>query len=266
MFVSFPARGFDTSSVCYLFILNNWRQVPELAGQLHCYIEPAVFSTNDFTYPSPTVTSLQLSQLMSQLDSNDIMPQLMSAALDFVHGPHQTMLLLGDAGAGKSTFCRTLKRCLAGAGIREMLDVPFAHSIAISALPWIPLTVDLKVYTASEIMGLLPRLLTEQLRLPFEAVEALRLQEPSRFLVRLLLICDGYDELVLDAPIRNLTATLCGGSDLCWPQHILKVVVTSRPTLCDQVEEATIFGPRHQLLLLPFTKARVRLRVADRRR
>jgi hypothetical protein len=118
--------------------------------------------------------------------------------------------------------------------------------------------IELKSMRSSQLPGLLPKLLMETYRPPSEAIAALKSQPLGNGAVRLLVLCDGYDELVVDQPVLNLTATLCGGEDLLWPPGVLKVVVTSRSNrLRDRVEEWSVFGPHQRCLLLPFTKARV---------
>jgi hypothetical protein len=227
-------------------------QVAERSALLHYYIEPA-------TVEEVPIYFVSLPDYMAAMDAADS-ARLLSVAVDtFLRDDVcQTMVLLGDAGAGKSTFCWQMGQRLLSAGVQCYLDTPVSRLGGV-VLPWIPIVIELKSMRSSQLRGLLPRLLMETYRIPPEVIVALNRQPRGNGAVRLLLFCDGYDELVLDQPGLNLTATLCGGEDLCWSAGVLKVVVTSRPNrLRDRVEEQSVFGPHQRCLLLPFTKARVR--------
>jgi hypothetical protein len=226
-------------------------QVAERSALLHYYVEPATVEEVPFSFAS-------LADYMATLDTADSARLLSHAADEFLRVELcRSLVLLGDAGAGKSTFCWQLGERLLSEGVLRFLDTPVSLLGGV-VLPWIPIVIEMKSMRSSQLLGLLPRLLMETYRLPPEAIAALKNQPLGNSAVRLLLIFDGYDELIMDQPVLNLTATLCGGEDLLWRSGALKVVVTSRSNrLRDRVEERSVFGPHQRCLLLPFTEARV---------
>ncbi len=185
-------------------------------------------------------------------------PLLSSAVSDFMAGADQTLALLGDAGGGKSTFALQLGRSLCGPDTRRFLATPVTL-LGPAELPFLPLYIELKRYKASQVKGLLPRVLMgPPYSLSEEAVAAVRDQIPSDRRVRLLVVCDGYDELHVDEPVTDVVSLICGGEGARWPSSVLKVIVTSRPNrFSSRVEEARVFGHHKRLLLLPFSEKRV---------
>jgi hypothetical protein len=210
---------------------------------------------------TPGVSVLQLAQ---ELDGRDrgAMTLCHASVAAFLRSDHRSLVVFGDAGAGKSTLCLLLgQRQLAqGVNMYQWLDTPVSRLHDDSALPWIPVLIELKAYKVSELHGLLSQVLVSKCRVPAEAVPAMRVQAPSGHAVRLLLLVDGYDELQLDTatPVRDLLATLCGGADNLWPPWLLKCVFTSRPNrLSGRAEERDVFGPHQRCELLPFTRGQV---------
>ncbi len=200
---------------------------------------------------------------VTQLDAGstaDVSRLLSDAARDFLASEQQTLVLLGDAGSGKSTFMWQLAGGLLGACSDELLDTPTSR-FEQSVFPVVvPVYVELKLHKASELGGLLDRALAwAGLSTPVTA--ALKSQDPLHPLVRLVVLADGFDELQGDlGRVRDFVGTICGGTP--WSAPLLKVIITSRENrLGDRGSESTTFGGAGaytRLLMLPFSRARVR--------
>jgi hypothetical protein len=206
-------------------------------------------------------------QCAQELDRKEGTAQTLSDTVAaFMSSEHRCLVVLGEAGAGKSTLCLLQCHRLLDQGLSTWLDTPVLRSPQDASLPWIPILIELKAYKASDLPGLLPRLLVEKHLLKPEVVEALRHQGPSRHAVRLLLFVDGYDELQQDiaTPVRDLLTMLCGGEDRLWPSLCLKCVFTSRPNrLSGRADELAVFGAHQRCELLPFTKGQVGIFAGD---
>lgn len=234
---------------------------PSPRASAHAKQQPSL--TDCYVNPKAVVdvpSGLSLSQFMQQLDTEDTSHPLSDVVRDFLGNGFQSLVVVGEAGVGKSTFCWKIGEALVPAGrdIQCFLDCPTSR-LGRWELPWIPLVIELKYVKPSELEGLLPRLL-EKLGIPLPIVDELRNQPASNSAIRLLVFCDGYDELARgsDQPVQSFVATLCGGEGQCWPASVLKVVFTSRPSqLSDRSQEQAVFGVHQRYLLLPLTKPRV---------
>ncbi len=199
---------------------------------------------------------------VTQLDawsSEDVSCLLSDAARDFLASGQQTLVLLGDAGSGKSTFMWQLAGGLLGACGSQLLDTPTSLCEQSVFPVVVPVYIELKLHKALELGGLLGRALTGA-GLPASVIAALRSQDPLHPLVRLVILADGFDELQGDLTcVRDFVGTICGGAP--WPAPLLKVIVTSRESrLGDRGSESTAFGgpgTYRRLLMLPFSRARV---------
>ncbi|KAF9536993.1 hypothetical protein EC957_009121, partial [Mortierella hygrophila] len=133
-----------------------------------------------------------------QASDKDLFP-LMDKVQEFLSSERQVMLILGDSGAGKSTF-------------NKHLEVELLNSYTIGG--WIPLFINLPAIDrpAKELMS-------EQLK-EHDFLEA-QVQELKRHR-RFIVICDGYDESQLST---NLHTTNLFNRTGQWK---VKMVITCR--------------------------------------
>jgi hypothetical protein len=162
-------------------------------GEGELYVDPVVVES--------IPEGLDPSDFVSQLDrreTRNLTTQLDVEATSFLDSGDQTMLLLGRAGSGKSVFLWKLGRQLLGPA-RKYLAVP-AHLADSTPSPWLPVYIDLKHYRTGQLSGLLLRTLTSRTlgasALPSDAATAVL---AGRTKVRLVVMCDGLDELAIDA-------------------------------------------------------------------
>jgi hypothetical protein len=232
-------------------------QTREHASELHYYVEPAVVEGD---LPRAAASALDYVTQLDAGSTEDVSRPLSDAALDFLVSEQQTLVLLGDAGSGKSTFMWHLAGALVWACGSQLLDTPTSR-FEQSAFPVVvPVYIELKMHKASGLGGLLDRALASA-GLSTSVIAALRSQDPLHPLVRLVVLADGFDELQGDlACVRDFVGTICGGAP--WPAQLLRVIVTSRENrLGDRGSESTAFGgpwAYKRLLMLPFSRARVR--------
>jgi hypothetical protein len=246
------------------------------AAELHYYVQPLVVED--------TPQSLSTSEYVAKLEAQDggvpdVTRPLSDDAQGFLSsdGPDgQLLLVLGEAGSGKSMFTWLLARQLLThydslAGAAKGSGAGGAPPTAVQDALWVPVVLDLKQRKVSELKGLLPRHLTEVCGLSADAVGSLRRGEAVPGVgapARLLLCCDGFDELQAEgdeattrkvrAALEGLVAVVCGGPDYVWSQDVLKVVVTCRESrLSGRGDENRVFGKHQRRVLLPFNKHQV---------
>jgi WD40 repeat protein len=248
------------------------------AGDLDYYVPP--LAVRDLP------ADMTSGQYVAQLDAGSTsLPYPLEPAVDAVEtlmagasdSPDRLLLVLGEAGSGKSLFTWTcVQRCLDV--IEERLRGAAAPQAASIAGPggdakptlWLPLCMDLKQFKGSELGGALVRHLVAPAScgLAVEVVAALRGGTAISNLgpVGLLVLCDGFDELQAEASedatnaariaLKDLFSLLCGGS--VWAPGVLRVVVATRESrLKNRVDENSVFGAHGRRLLLPFSKAQV---------
>jgi hypothetical protein len=232
-------------------------QTAEHASELNYYVEPAVVEGD---LPRAAASALDIVSQLEVSSAVNVSRPLSDVARDFLASDQQTLVLLGDAGSGKSTFMWQLAGGLLGACGSQLLDTPTSRCDQSVFPVVVPLYIELKLHRASELGGLLDRALAGA-GLPPSVIAALFAQDPLHPLVRLVVLADGFDELRGDLTcVRDFVGTICGGAP--WPASLLKVIVTSRENhLGDRASEATTFGgpgAYRRLLMLPFSRARVR--------
>jgi hypothetical protein len=130
----------------------------EHAAELHYYIQPRVVEE----MPSSVTSGQYVAQLEEGVEGvQDVSHPLEDEAHAFLTGNDRLLLLLGEAGSGKSMFTwLTAQQRLAEfeAFERGLGEQGSATSVEFQC-PWIPVVIDLKRYRTSELMGLLPRFL-----------------------------------------------------------------------------------------------------------
>ena len=252
-------------------------QLVEHASELHYYVPPLVVTEQ----PAGMSTAEYVAKLEagegSVVDTTRLLSREVATFLDSATADDRVLAVLGEAGAGKSLFTwLTVKRLLAewapwmaGGG-----GVAVDGTASPPGVLWVPIVFELKHYKASELAGLLPRRLKSVLGLTDSAVNDLvfsraRLPWLPGVCVRLLVLCDGYDELLGEddagdglprrrATTGSIVTTLCGGPAVGVDPRALKVVVTCRESRFQgRFDEAAVLGKHRRAVLLPFNKAQV---------
>jgi hypothetical protein len=233
-------------------------QVNERASELLYYIEPAAVEGD---IPRSAASILEYVAQLDAASSVDVSQLLSGAARGFLSSGTQMLLLLGDAGSGKSTFMWQLVVDLLGACGGQLLDTPTSRCGQDVFPLLVPVYIELKLHKASDLGGLVEHALGSAGLAP-SVVAALRSQDPLHPFVRLVVLADGFDELQGDlGSVADFVGTICGGTR--WPAALLRFIVTSRENrLGDRGSEAAVFGEPGaytRLLMLPFSRSRVRL-------
>ncbi len=276
------------------------------AGSMHFYVEPRVveevprgLSAGEFvaagdsprTEPALDVLGVAPPALPPspplppppQLpDTPGPMPLLSAAAQFLSSSEDHTLVVLGEPGCGKSTFLWELGRGLCHpSSLPRFLDTPVGCLRPGDTAPWVPVALELKRYREGELHGLLPRVVGDARGGCLSPDSLGRL--PGCGLVRLVVLCDGFDEIQQDGGYSgggsgsdsaagswgkaglaagtsrraclSLRDTLCGSDPLWrWAPGQLKVVVTTRENrLWGRGDEDVVFGRHRRLVLLPFS-------------
>jgi hypothetical protein len=258
------------------------------AAELHYYVQPLVVEEP----PQQLSTGEYVAKLEAgDLGVPDVTRSLSEEAAAFLASTapaDRLLLLLGEAGSGKSMFTwLTARRLLdeydacvaalldaavpaAGAGSRA--TAAGAAAAAPASVLWVPVVIDLKNYKVSKLQDLLPWYLLNKCDLSEAAIADLRRGVPLPGLPdvvpRLLLLCDGFDELqaegdpgstkIARGALENFAAVLCGSVDSAWSPAALKVVVTCRESrLAGRTDENKVFGKHRRRVLLPFNTKQV---------
>ena len=104
-------------------------QVHACAADLHYYIEPVV----DDLPPGASV--LQCAQ---ELDGREETANTLSGTVAaFMSSEHRSLVVLGDAGAGKSTFCLLQCKRQLDDGISTWLNTPVSRFATTASCGWL---------------------------------------------------------------------------------------------------------------------------------
>ena len=192
-------------------------------GELHYYVQPLVIEE--------VPGSMSVGDLVGKLNSGEAVKGVTPVTLDseaaaFLSSDDTLLLLLGEAGSGKSMFSwLTVQKCVqafdavangvvtppdgdagsgtgSGGGSGSGSGTSGSDgSVPVTVLPatvWVPVVIDLKQYKMSELAGRLPKYLRDVCGMSDADLLALRNSSPSvSTLPRLsvVVICDGFDEL-----------------------------------------------------------------------
>jgi hypothetical protein len=199
-----------------------------------------------------------VTEYVNLLDSGtiaDVRVRLLEDFDAFLSSATSTMVLFGEPGSGKSmyTWYSSQSQCEALRSFLGSTDVAGA-----AASPWVPMWIDLKSYSRERLAGLLGTYLQSQCGLTAREVANVRLQTGAGAGIRLLVYCDGFDELqggAGDGSFSEFYKTFSGPD--VWTPDVLKVIVTSRP-MSSPAEEVRVFGSSfRRRLLLPFCKSQI---------
>ncbi|KAF9120177.1 hypothetical protein BGW39_011600, partial [Mortierella sp. 14UC] len=173
-------------------LLDRVQAVPEVDRDLHKLRAMRLKESDHALYIPPQAKHISRS-------ADDTLFPLMENALEFLAGPRQVLLLLGDSGAGKSTFNLHLEHTLWQTYKRG---------------DPVPLHINLPAID-NPYLNLIPKRLQQ---LDFSEAQIQELKQRRQFIV----ICDGYDEGQLK---KNLYTTNQFNQAGQWK---VKLVITCR--------------------------------------
>lgn len=217
---------------------------------------------------------LNPTEYLTKLESGelpDVSAPLTEQLGSFLADDSQALLLLvGEAGCGKSMFSWLLAQRCSGTVV-DGVRVPTAHATTVHGyqLPWVPVVLDMLRFKAmgrasethAGLEDCLAHYLVKDCALSAEVVGMLDSGKPFAEgpLLRLLVVCDGFDELqgVADGihGMADFVSILRGGR--AWSNCTVKVVVTSRDGRLTHADEERVFPGRVRRVLLPFGDSRV---------
>jgi hypothetical protein len=229
--------------------VSMYLQIALHASELHYYLEPAALVGE---LPLNVASALEYVTKTEAGSPKADYVALCDVADRFLASGRQLLLLLGEAGSGKSAFLWQLCKRLLSAAPPGLLHQPVSRMPSAVKPLYLPVYVELKRCRADGLAGLLDRALRSAGLTP-EAGQALRGQDTSAPMVRVVLLADGFDELQGDASaVRDFLNTVCGG----WDPALLAVIATSRESrVGGRTRERDMFGGKYdRALLLPFTK------------
>ena len=224
-------------------------QLERNESNLHYYVEP--YAVREL--PRDMTSGAYITQLEAKLgasteslsDASTCLVPIMTAAREFLDGPSATFGVFGEPGSGKTMLVWLLSRTLVH-NLDKHVATPVKHTLDgaghHAALPWLPIVLDLKKHSACGLttdsprglQGALEAHLVMDCKMTAEAVAYLQSGPAAdasvRPRVRLLVLCDGLDELqgpsAAVSKIGSLLSAICGGK--AWTGCDVKMVVTCR--------------------------------------
>lgn len=186
--------------------------------------------------------------------------ELSSKARDFVSGNGRLLVILGDAGTGKSMFLRMVVREYRKRA-EERMASPTTVGLGDPVEPvLLPLLIVLKARSLTSLEGLVVEEL-KQSGWTQDMIDAFAKQELLAPTARLLVLCDGFDELEGGdvSQIADIGSLVCHGI----PPTLVSLILTSRESrIGGRVEESRLFGcaghsDYGRIVILPFSRAKV---------
>ena len=203
--------------------------------------------------------ALEVQKLKDEIKEEDKSHALDDTMADYLASDIKMLLLLGEPGAGKSLFAWDQTKQLYHAQIHNVLGQR-----------WLPVIIELKHYSLSQIEGLLNHCLMSEYRLSADELCALQGQDINSG-YRLLVILEGFDELKKDDD-PNVEKQFSDCVKTClensgWDSAQVKIVVTCRLRhLKSEQQEESYFGHQashtsqsdyRRRVLLPFSQKNI---------
>jgi hypothetical protein len=187
---------------------------------------------------------------------------LLETARGFIVDKGRILVVLGDAGTGKSMFMRTLAREYESAMKRIVDSVFVVKPGEVVDAVLLPILISLKARSVGSLRGLVRSVLLELYQWTEDMCTAFAAQDTTCPVARLLVLCDGFDELERGelSCVNDFQAQVCDGI----PLPLVSLIVTSRESRIDgRTGEARLFGSGtehtyERRVVLPFSKAKVR--------